>query len=128
MSQQINPGHTRIITTSSRSSNGQGSRSPTSPLQSPSKTIQSLREDAAIAPRYDRSYGDSGKKAAEPGPLMKKAKVDGDYRWLEDDNDMDMDGDGSKVKGHEPGKSAVKAPESLEEAGRRFFQQVSNLG
>jgi hypothetical protein len=58
---------------------------------------------------------------------MKKAKVDGDYSWLEDDNDMDVDGDGSKAKGHESKKNAVKASESLEEAGRRFFQQVRTM-
>ncbi|KAF9356340.1 hypothetical protein BGX34_009984 [Mortierella sp. NVP85] len=121
---EINPGHTRITTTSSHSSNGQGSRSPTSPLQSPSKTIQSLRADAAVAPRYDRSYGDTSGKAIGTGPLMKKAKVDGDYSWLEDD-DMDVDGDGSKTKGHESKKNAVKASESFEEAGRRFFQQLT---
>ncbi|KAI8345003.1 RNA polymerase II transcription factor SIII subunit A-domain-containing protein [Mortierella sp. GBAus27b] len=124
---EINPGHSHHVTTSFPSSKEAKSRSPTSPLQSPSKTIQDLREDAAFASRYNRPHGDTTQRSAEPGPLMKKAKMHGDLRWLEDDDTNDNDsndssgrsklGDGSK-------KDVSKAMESIEEAGLRFFNQV----
>ncbi|KAF9987557.1 hypothetical protein BGZ65_003110 [Modicella reniformis] len=128
---EINPAHTRHITTSHHSTSESGSKSPTSPLQSPSKTIQALREDAATSTRYDQTHGNSVKRAPEPRLQTKKVKVDNDYRWLENDDDDDdndgdkdnddLDGSQGKIKDRSFKKGIIKSSESLEKSERGFF-------
>ncbi|KAI7828931.1 RNA polymerase II transcription factor SIII subunit A-domain-containing protein [Gamsiella multidivaricata] len=102
-------------------------RSPSSPPELPSKTIQMLREDAATTVRYDYPQGHAYRKPPDGGPQMKKAKVDGDYSWLEDDDDVRDDYQEDKhlkSKDQSRSKDSSKTPVSLEEAGRRFFEKL----
>ncbi|KAF9142994.1 hypothetical protein BG015_000580 [Linnemannia schmuckeri] len=102
---QINPAHSQQATSSHHGLNQGGSRSPTSPVQPASKTMQMLREPVAekatglssSSSRSDRSGSTSSKKQDRPqayrsGDTMKEVKIDGDFSWLEDDDD---DGDGN---------------------------------
>ncbi|KAG0365373.1 hypothetical protein BGZ54_006580 [Gamsiella multidivaricata] len=102
--------------------------SPSSPPELPSKTIQMLREDAATTVRYDYPQGHAYRKPPDGGPQMKKAKVDGDYSWLEDDDDVRDDYQEDKhlkSKDQSRSKDSSKTPVSLEEAGRRFFEKTA---
>ncbi|KAF9899938.1 hypothetical protein EC991_008127 [Linnemannia zychae] len=96
---QINPAHSQQATSSHHGLNKGGSRSPTSPVQPPSKTMQMLREPIAqatattnpsISRSGDRLENSSNKTLARgTGDTMKQVKVDGDYSWLENDDDED---------------------------------------
>ncbi|KAG0058876.1 hypothetical protein BGZ89_000899 [Linnemannia elongata] len=110
---QINPAHSQQATSSHHVLNQGGSRSPTSPVQPASKTMQMLREPVAektagpsnSSARTDRSGSTSSKKQDEPkahrsGDTMKEVKIDGDFSWLEDDDDDDDDGDVRMDHGH----------------------------
>ncbi|OAQ28134.1 hypothetical protein K457DRAFT_20545 [Linnemannia elongata AG-77] len=110
---QINPAHSQQATSSHHVLNQGGSRSPTSPVQPASKTMQMLREPVAektagpsnSSARTDRSGSTSSKKQDEPkayksGDTMKEVKIDGDFSWLEDDDDDDDDGDARMDHGH----------------------------
>ena len=60
---------------------------------------------------------------------MKKITLDGDYSWLEGDDDESNQGDLDRVhadvnKSLPKEKHSKQAPLSLEEAGRQFFNQV----
>ncbi|KAF9919607.1 hypothetical protein FBU30_010767 [Linnemannia zychae] len=112
---QINPAHSHQATSSHHGLTQGGSRSPTSPVQPASKTMQMLRESTTqvITPntsssRADRLISTSSKKQAEPyargsvsGNTMKQVKIDGDFGWLEDDDDdtdAEMDRDKNITK------------------------------
>ncbi|KAG0062947.1 hypothetical protein BGZ90_002882 [Linnemannia elongata] len=110
---QINPAHSQQATSSHHVLNQGGSRSPTSPVQPASKTMQMLREPVAektagpsnSSARTDRSGSTSSKKQDEPkayrsGDTMKEVKIDGDFSWLEDDDDDDDDGVARMDHGH----------------------------
>ncbi|KAF9276583.1 hypothetical protein BGZ88_001632 [Linnemannia elongata] len=110
---QINPAHSQQATSSHHVLNQGGSRSPTSPVQPASKTMQMLREPVAektagpsnSSARTDRSGSTSSKKQDEPkayrsGDTMKEVKIDGDFSWLEDGDDDDDDGDARMDHGH----------------------------
>ncbi|KAF9951152.1 hypothetical protein BGZ72_007250 [Mortierella alpina] len=107
------------------------SHSPTSPSQPSSRTIRMLREHTAEDPLPHRSRAKPfrtlahGYTSAAP---MKKIKLDGDYSWLEGDDDESNQGDLDKVhadvnKSLPKEKHSKQAPLSLEEAGRQFFNQ-----
>jgi len=60
---------------------------------------------------------------------MKKIKFDGDYSWLEGDDDEGCHGDLDRTdadvkKSLSKEKHPKPTPLSLEEAGRQFFNQV----
>ncbi|KAG0296089.1 hypothetical protein BGZ97_004641 [Linnemannia gamsii] len=100
---QINPAHSQQATSSHHGLNQVGSRSPTSPVQPASKTMQMLREPvvekttgSSSSSRGDRPGSTSSKKQDVPqahrsGDTMKEVKIDGDFSWLEDDDDDDDD-------------------------------------
>ncbi|KAG0275537.1 hypothetical protein BGZ95_008672 [Linnemannia exigua] len=110
---QINPAHSQQATSSHHGLNQGGSRSPTSPVQPASKTMQMLREPVAQAasPPSSSSSRASPKKqygsqARGAGDTMKQVKIDGDFSWLENDDDEDysdaeMDHDHSAIRKQE---------------------------
>ncbi|GJJ73259.1 elongin-A [Entomortierella parvispora] len=94
---EINPVHTRHSTTSHQDA---PSRSPTSPVQPPSKTLQQLRETPVSAPAATTHTP----RNLDPPLRAKKhartdndreapqyVKNDGDFRWLEEDDDDEYD-------------------------------------
>ncbi|KAG9067599.1 hypothetical protein KI688_012384 [Linnemannia hyalina] len=117
---QINPAHSQQATSSHHGLNQGGSRSPTSPVQPASKTMQMLREPVAekatgpssSSARTNRSESMSSKKqdgsqAHKSGDTMKEVKIDGNFSWLEDDDDDDDDEDVRIDQGH-PGSRQHK--------------------
>ncbi|KAI8594406.1 hypothetical protein EDD21DRAFT_90144 [Dissophora ornata] len=124
---EINPDHSQQQQHASASHHTQvdsGSRSPSSPLQPPSKTIQMLREDVETTARYERYHTQLSKKQPGSGALMENVKIDGDFSWLEDDDDDDRYQGGGGGGGSFAKKEPGKAPVSLEEAGRQFFNRL----
>ncbi|KAG0284251.1 hypothetical protein BGZ96_011363 [Linnemannia gamsii] len=98
---QINPAHSQQATSSHHGLSQGGSRSPTSPVQPASKTMEMLREPVvektmgtSSSSRGERSGSTSSKRQDEPpahrsGDTMKEVKINGDFSWLEDDDDDD---------------------------------------
>ncbi|KAG0297343.1 hypothetical protein BGZ98_000623 [Dissophora globulifera] len=125
---EINPAHSHHATSSSHYGQSDvGSRSPSSPLQPSSKTIQMLRDNAASGARHDRSApGNGSRKQPSSGALMESVKADGDFSWLEDDDDDDGEASHKRIKisDYPRKKDAAKTPVSLEEAGRQFFNRL----
>ncbi|KAF9560002.1 hypothetical protein EC968_006380 [Mortierella alpina] len=108
------------------------SHSPTSASQPPSRTIRMLREHTHDGALPERSRAKSSRTLLHGHPNaapLKKVKLDGDYSWLEGDDDEsyheDLDRAHADVtKSLSKEKRPKKAPLSLEEAGRQFFNQV----
>ncbi|KAK3840991.1 MAG: RNA polymerase II transcription factor SIII subunit A-domain-containing protein [Linnemannia gamsii] len=151
---QINPVHSQQATSSHHGLNQGGSRSPTSPAQPASKTMQMLRESVAQATSPPSSSSppmspkkQNGSQARGAGDTMKQVKIDGDFSWLENDDDEDysdveMEHDQSAIRkreyenhhhkrNHSGGNSQVGSPPakkpmdqaqpSLDEASRQSF-------
>ncbi|KAG0018973.1 hypothetical protein BGZ80_006493 [Entomortierella chlamydospora] len=119
---EINPAHSHA-TASYRNQDEESSRSPSSPIHQPSKTIQMLREDAGTTTRYHQPSDQLPRKRGDKGKLIVDTKNKSDFRWLEEDDDDEINDHGKTEKF--PHKSpANKTPLSLEEAGRQFFNQL----
>ncbi|KAF9370748.1 hypothetical protein CPB97_002499 [Podila verticillata] len=119
---QLNPTphHTSNNTESS-------SRSPTSPAVPASDTIKQLRVNDSPPPRSQNKSEKHGSSSQLDRNPAKKVKCNGDYRWLEEDSDDDDKGTSFKpdhLGSLDQTKPKKKAPLSLEEAGRQFFNQL----
>ncbi|KAF9361263.1 hypothetical protein BGX26_004782 [Mortierella sp. AD094] len=120
---EINPAHSHA-TASYRNQDEEPSRSPSSPIHRPSKTIKMLREDAGTAAHYNKPSDQLPRKHGDQGKLMVDTKNKGDFRWLEEDDNDDDINDHGKTGKFPPKSSENKTPLSLEEAGRQFFNQL----
>lgn len=110
------------------------SRSPTSPVQPASKTMQLLRETPAPhGSSLSSSSTSHGQKHSRDQDRSgsKTVKNDGDYRWLEDDDEEDNDNGEhpmneapSTKRAHHAEKGTNKKSMSVEEAGKLFFSNV----
>ncbi|KAG0044095.1 hypothetical protein BGZ83_010662 [Gryganskiella cystojenkinii] len=143
---ELNPIHARNSATSHHDSMEEDpqSRSPTSPVQPASKTIQILREIPASGHASNSSSSSSAassgqklhrrldKRGHGPGTHSgpKTVKNDGDFKWLEDDDDDDNDD--HHVPSKRPAKAtetnskaSPKKPLTVEEAGKIFFNSLT---
>ncbi|ORZ15406.1 RNA polymerase II transcription factor SIII subunit A-domain-containing protein [Lobosporangium transversale] len=148
---EINPTHSQHITASKHhhvqaDSRSRSPASPTSAAEPPSETIQMLREDAGTASHYKRSTESSNRRRDRilaTATRLEGTKAKKGLEGLEDDdsdnynieyNDVHRkDFPHPRVNHHThtaeltaPKKkdNDSKAPVSLEEAGRQFFNQL----
>ncbi|KAF9128606.1 hypothetical protein BGW39_004902 [Mortierella sp. 14UC] len=144
---QINPAHSQQATSSHHGLNQGGSRSPTSPVQPASKTMQMLREPSVQStttttnPSSSRSSNRPGNpsektQARGTGDTMKQVKIDGDFGWLENDDDEDysdveMDHDSSasrkQCRNHKRSHSGGHLQEGSPPAKKPMDQAQSSL-